>query len=217
MGKTQPEPTNRAAKRATGRLSVCVCERERGEWPLCARVLPPAPWRGRGLLSALAFLFSLLASVVWVCGGCRARRSHVRPGSAARGDGRPDHGVGIQRWFHQTPTANGTASFPWHIAPREGGSHPALSSSCSNRREDNRATALHLFHSLPPVPSSHHCQGGCSLTNRWCVCFLFFSFSLLLLLLGARERWERDADGARGDSVRGRGGMAATCLHVHQF
>jgi hypothetical protein len=103
--------------------------RERGEWPLCARVLPPAPWRGRGLLSALAFLFSLLASVVWVCGGCRARRSHVRPGSAARGDGRPDHGVGIQRWFHQTPTANGTASFPWHIAPREGGSHPALSSS----------------------------------------------------------------------------------------
>jgi hypothetical protein len=24
MGKTQPEPTNRAAKRATGRLSVCV-------------------------------------------------------------------------------------------------------------------------------------------------------------------------------------------------
>lgn len=149
MGKTQPSQPTEPEKggnwlRGRRHSPVCVCVRERRRarrgWAGCAWVLPPDR-PPRGLLSALALLFSSRLCCVVSCVGCRA--SPVRPPrSRGRARGMDDHGprgVRIQRWFHQTPTANGTASFI--CTP-------------SSRREDSRATALHLF--LVP-----RCQGSC--------------------------------------------------------
>lgn len=106
MGKTQRSRGANQPNRKKGNwATVCVRERRRGMavlglWGTTAR--PP-----RGLLSALAFLFLLLSLV-----SCGCVWSVVVVVSRGRPrDGRRPGGVRIQRLFHQTPTANGTASF----------------------------------------------------------------------------------------------------------